>query len=106
MLREKGTEYPHTGEYNLNFDEGAYYCAGCHQKIFDSEAKFKSSCGWPSFDKAVEGSVEYKKDTGFGMVRVEVLCANCGSHLGHVFPDGPTESGQRFCINSASLQFK
>ncbi len=106
VLRQKGTEYPHTGDYNLHFEKGTYYCAGCHQKIFESEAKFKSNCGWPSFDRAVKGSVELRKDTSFGMVRVEVICANCKGHLGHVFPDGPTDTGERYCINSVSLKFE
>ena len=106
VLREKGTEYPHTGEYNLHFEKGEYFCAGCEQKLFESNAKFESDCGWPSFDQAIEGSVVYEKDTSFGMIRTEVLCANCGGHLGHVFNDGPTETGERFCINSVSLNFK
>lgn len=106
ILRKKGTEYPHTGAYNLHFAEGKYFCAGCGQKLFESEAKFKSSCGWPSFDKAVEGSVVFERDTSFGMIRTEVLCSNCGGHLGHVFNDGPTETGERFCINSVSLNFE
>lgn len=106
VLREKGTEMPHTGKYNLHFKNGEYCCAGCGQKLFDSENKFKSNCGWPSFDEAIEGSVEYKKDTSLEMIRVEVLCSNCGGHLGHVFNDGPTATGERFCINSAGLTFK
>lgn len=106
VLRQKGTEYPHTGDYNLKFEKGTYYCAGCHQKIFESEAKFKSNCGWPSFDRAVKGSIALRKDTSFGMVRVEVICANCEGHLGHVFPDGPTDTGERYCINSVSLKFE
>ena len=106
VLREKGTEYPHTGEYNLHFEKGKYFCAGCGEKLFESTAKFESDCGWPSFDQAIKDSVIYEKDTSFGMIRTEVLCANCGGHLGHVFPDGPTETGERFCINSVSLDFK
>ncbi len=105
VLRKKGTEAPHTGKYNLHFDDGSYNCAGCGTKLFESESKFKSNCGWPSFDNAIEGSIEYVQDNSFGMQRIEVLCANCGGHLGHVFDDGPTESGTRYCINSASLNF-
>lgn len=105
VLREQGTEHPNTGEYNLHTDKGSYCCAGCGQKLFESEMKFKSNCGWPSFDEAIDGSVEYKKDTSHGMIRTEVLCTNCGGHLGHVFEDGPTDSGERYCINSVSLNF-
>ncbi|MGO1585654.1 MAG: peptide-methionine (R)-S-oxide reductase MsrB [Mesonia sp.] len=105
VLRQKGTEAPHTGKYNLHFDDGAYRCAACDAKLFESEAKFKSNCGWPSFDQAIEGSIEFVKDATFGMIRTEVLCANCGGHVGHVFDDGPTETGERFCVNSASIDF-
>lgn len=105
ILRKKGTEAPHTGKYNLHFDDGAYECAACNAKLFESEAKFKSNCGWPSFDQAIEGSIEFIKDTTFGMIRTEILCANCGGHIGHVFDDGPTETGERFCVNSASIDF-
>lgn len=105
VLREKGTEMPHSGQYNMHFEEGKYYCQGCGNLLFDSEAKFESNCGWPSFDRAVEGSIEYIKDNSLGMMRIETLCANCGGHLGHVFNDGPTETGERFCINSASMNF-
>lgn len=105
ILRKKGTEYPHTGAYNLHFEKGKYFCAGCGQKLFESDTKFESNCGWPSFDDAIPGSVERKRDTSLGMIRTEVLCSNCGGHLGHVFKDGPTETGERYCINSASLKF-
>jgi len=105
ILRQKGTEAPHTGKYNLHFDDGAYECAACNAKLFESEAKFKSNCGWPSFDQAIEGSIEFIKDTTFGMIRTEILCANCGGHIGHVFDDGPTATGERFCVNSASIDF-
>lgn len=106
ILREKGTEYPHTGEYNLHFEEGTYVCGGCQEPLFKSDAKFKSECGWPSFDDAIDGKVEYKKDTTHGMQRTEILCAKCGGHLGHVFDDGPTKTGTRFCVNSLSVEFK
>ena len=105
ILRQKGTEAPHTGKYNLHFENGKYKCAGCGNILFESEAKFKSNCGWPSFDQSVEGSIEYIKDTSFGMIRTEILCSNCGGHIGHVFDDGPTETGQRYCVNSASIEF-
>jgi len=105
ILRQKGTEFPHTGKYNLHFDEGVYKCKGCGHVLFESESKFKSNCGWPSFDNAIDGTIEYVKDTTHRMVRTEILCANCGGHLGHVFDDGPTESGVRFCVNSASIDF-
>jgi peptide-methionine (R)-S-oxide reductase len=105
VLRKKGTEAPHTGKYNMHFEDGEYFCAGCGEKLFDSEAKFDSGCGWPSFNKAIEGKVEYVQDKTFGMIRTEILCANCGGHLGHVFDDGPTDTGQRYCVNSASINF-
>jgi peptide-methionine (R)-S-oxide reductase len=105
VLRQKGTEAPHSGKYNLHFDKGEYKCAACNAKLFESNSKFDSGCGWPSFDDAIEGSIEYVQDKTFGMIRTEILCANCGSHLGHVFDDGPTDTGQRFCVNSASIDF-
>ena len=107
VLRQKGTEAPHTGKYNLHFaDNGDYHCAACDAKLFESNSKFESGCGWPSFDESIEGSVEYVQDRTFGMLRTEILCANCGSHLGHVFDDGPTNTGQRYCVNSASIEFE
>lgn len=106
ILREKGTERPFTGEYWNHFEKGKYVCAACGNVLFDSDAKFVSDCGWPSFDKAIKGSVIYKTDTSFGMERTEVMCAKCGGHLGHVFDDGPEETtGKRFCTNSASIEF-
>lgn len=105
ILFEKGTELPHSGKYNLHFEDGVYRCANCNAQLFESDSKFHSTCGWPSFDQAIEGAVEYKKDTSHGMIRTEILCAKCGGHLGHVFDDGPTETGQRYCINSRSLDF-
>jgi peptide-methionine (R)-S-oxide reductase len=106
ILRQKGTEMPHSGKYNLHFEKGTYCCGACGEPLFESSSKFNSSCGWPSFDEAIPGKVEYVKDTTYGMVRTEILCANCGSHLGHVFDDGPTETGERFCVNSLSVDFK
>lgn len=105
ILRNKGTERPFTGEYNLNFDKGSYACGACNTPLFESSSKFESGCGWPSFDESIEGRVEYVKDTTFGMIRTEILCATCGSHLGHVFNDGPTSTGQRYCVNSLSVDF-
>lgn len=106
VLREKGTERPHTGAYNLHFESGDYHCKACNSKLFESGNKFESGCGWPSFDQAVEGAIEYIRDTSHGMIRTETVCANCGSHLGHVFNDGPRETtGQRYCINSVSIDF-
>lgn len=106
VLREKGTEAPHSGKYNVHFEQGEYRCAACNTKLFESNSKFESNCGWPSFDDAIEGAVEYVQDKTYGMLRTEILCANCGSHLGHVFDDGPTKTGQRYCVNSASIEFK
>lgn len=106
ILRQAGTEFPHSGKYNLHFEHGTYCCGACGEPLFASDSKFHSGCGWPSFDESLPGKVEYKKDNSFGMQRVEILCANCGSHLGHVFDDGPTQTGQRYCVNSASVDFK
>lgn len=106
VLRNKGTERAFTGKYWNTYDKGKYVCAACGATIFNSDSKFKSDCGWPSFDKAIKGSVIYKTDTSLGMVRTEVMCANCGSHLGHVFDDGPANTtGKRFCTNSVSIKF-
>ncbi|MBN9285537.1 MULTISPECIES: peptide-methionine (R)-S-oxide reductase MsrB [Flavobacterium] len=106
VLRNKGTERAFTGKYWNTFEKGKYVCAACGQVIFNSNSKFKSDCGWPSFDQAIKGSVIYQHDNSFGMDRTEVLCANCGSHLGHVFDDGPAATtGKRFCTNSVSIKF-
>lgn len=104
ILREKGTERAFTGEYYKTKDKGIYRCAACGEELFSSEAKFESHSGWPSFYEPVsDENVEEASDTSHGMTRSEVMCGRCGGHLGHVFPDGPQPTGQRYCINSASL---
>lgn len=107
VLRQKGTEAAFTGEYTDKTDAGTYYCAACGQELFSSQTKFHSGCGWPSFYRSLAGDkVKTQTDTAYGMVRTEVLCARCGSHLGHVFDDAPDQpGGQRYCINSVSLKF-
>lgn len=107
VLREQGTEAKFTGEFIGKDEEGTYVCAGCGTELFDSGTKFDSEgSGWPSFYDAADGSVELKRDTSHGMVRTEVVCANCSGHLGHVFDDGPNPTGKRFCINSVALDFE
>ena len=104
VMRKKGTEAPHTGALCTSYEAGQYNCAGCDTPLFDSTIKFESGTGWPSFTQPIkENAIKYIKDTSFGMVRVEVVCNTCDSHLGHIFPDGPEPSGLRYCVNSESM---
>lgn len=106
VLREGGTERPFTGEHLNTHADGKFTCAACGSQLFASDTKFESGSGWPSFDQALPGAISYHTDSSHGMERTEVRCANCGSHLGHVFDDGPTGTGKRYCINSVCLNHK
>ena len=106
VLRQKGTEMPFSGKYLHEERDGTYACMACGHPLFASGAKFDSGTGWPSFDDALPGAVKEIRDDSLGMSRVEIVCANCSSHLGHVFPDGPTETGKRYCMNSVCLDLK
>ena len=106
VLREQATEAPFTGEYVHENADGTYACVACGNPLFSSDAKFDSGTGWPSFDIALPGAIETHSDTSQGMVRTEITCARCGSHLGHVFDDGPTDTGKRYCINSVCLDLE
>jgi methionine-R-sulfoxide reductase len=106
ILREKGTERPYTGKLLNNKEEGLYSCAACGNELFNSDSKFDSHCGWPSFNaEKAKGKITYVKDTSHGMIRTEIMCSKCGGHLGHVFDDGPEPTGLRYCVNSVSIKF-
>ena len=106
ILREKGTETAFSGKYAEFDEDGIYVCAGCRNPLFASEHKFDCGCGWPSFDEALPNHVKFRPDRSYGLSRTEVVCARCESHLGHLFKDGPTPSGERFCINSLAMDFE
>lgn len=106
ILRERGTEAPFTGQYVHENTDGTYACVACGNPLFDSGAKFDSGTGWPSFDQAIPGAIETHNDASHGMVRTEITCAQCGSHLGHLFDDGPTSTGKRYCVNSVCLDLE
>ena len=106
VTRRAATERPYTGKYEQVWADGTYHCICCGSKLFDSHTNFDAGCGWPSFSLAVPGAIREITDTSHGMVRVETVCAQCGAHLGHVFPDGPRPTGLRYCMNSASIDLK
>lgn len=107
VLREKGTEQPYSGEYYRHTENGIYICAACGNELFSSKDKFDAGCGWPSFSDALDnGKIKTIIDSSHGMIRTEIICGKCGGHLGHVFNDGPTPTGLRYCVNSVSLDFK
>ncbi len=106
VLRQKGTDAPSSGGLTSHFEKGTYHCAACNLQLFESNSKFESHCGWPSFDDAIKGTVNFVLDKSHGMIRTEIICASCGGHLGHIFNDGPKETtGQRYCVNTTSIKF-
>lgn len=106
VLREKGTDAAGDYGYTKHFEKGTYFCAACDAQLFESGSKYESHCGWPSFDDAIKGAVDFTADTSHGMVRTEITCTNCGGHLGHIFDDGPKETtGKRYCVNTSSISF-
>ncbi len=106
VLRKKGTDRPSEGGLTSHFEKGTYHCAACNAQLFESNSKFESHCGWPSFDDAIIGTVDYVSDKSHGMIRTEIICASCDGHLGHIFDDGPKETtGQRYCVNTTSIKF-
>ena len=106
VLREKGTDRPGDYGYTNHFEKGTYFCAACDAQLFKSDSKYDSHCGWPSFDDAIKGAIDYKKDISHGMIRTEITCTSCNGHLGHIFDDGPKETtGKRYCVNTTSIKF-
>jgi len=107
VLREKGTDRAGDHGYTKHFEKGTYHCAACDAQLFESDTKYESHCGWPSFDDALNGAVAFTSDTTHGMIRTEITCTSCGGHLGHIFDDGPKETtGKRYCVNTTSIRFE
>lgn len=106
VLRQKGTDRPGDGGYTKHFEKGTYHCRACDLQLFESDSKYESHCGWPSFDDAIEGTIIFTPDYSHGMIRTEITCARCDGHLGHIFDDGPKETtGKRYCVNTSSIKF-
>ena len=106
VLRQKGTDRASNDGYTKHFEKGTYHCRACDLQLFESGSKYQSHCGWPSFDDAIPGTIEFTKDTSHGMIRTEITCTRCDSHLGHIFDDGPRETtGKRYCVNTSSIKF-